>query len=139
MKLKYFTLAMAFAMALALTGCSANRDVNNSAPMSPTDTVSADQNDRPSADVGGGSQNSPDVGGTQNSPDVGGAQDDANASDDVGQNGGRSGMRSRPGVGNAIDDIGNAAGNLARGAGNAVQDVGNAIGNAAGSVGRAVG
>ena len=129
MKLKYFTLAMAFAMALALTGCSANRDVNSDAPMSPTNTVSSDQNDRPGSDVGGGSQDGSIVGDDQN----GTVNNDGTGRSITG-----SGMQGRSDVGNAIDDIGNAAGNLARGAGNAVQDAGNAIGNAANSVGRAV-
>lgn len=143
MKLKYFTLAMAFAMALVLAGCTANRDDNSAAPVPPTHTVSGDQNDRNSPEVGSGSQNDVNGGDTQNSPGMGGAQnstgvDGTGASDDVGQNNGRSGVRSRSGVGNAIDNIGEAAGDLARGAGNAVQDAGNAIGNAVGDVGRAV-
>jgi len=110
MKLKYFTLAMACAMALALTGCSANRDVDNTDPVQPTNSASASQSDRPSAGVGGGAQHSPDANGAQNSA----------------------------GMGDAIDDIGDAAGDVVQGAGNAIDDVGDAIGDAANSAGRAM-
>lgn len=115
MKLKYFALAMACAMVLALAGCSANRDVNSGAPVQPTNSASAGESGRP------GSENSPDVGGDmQNSAGVG----------DSG--------RARSGAGNVMDDIGDAAGDLARGAGNAARDVGDAIGDAANGAGRAV-
>ena len=107
MKLKYFALAMAFTMALALTGCSANRDgdVNNTAPVQPTNSVSADQNDRPSAGVGSGAQNSTGVGDA--------IDDIGDAAGDVAQ-----------GAGNAIGDVGDAIGD----AGDAVGDVANGTG-----------
>lgn len=120
MKLKYFALAMACAMVLALAGCSANRDVNSGAPVQPTNSASAGESGRPGPEAGGG-QNSPDVGGDmQNSAGVG----------DSG--------RARSGAGNVMDDIGDAAGDLARGAGNAARDVGDAIGDAVNGAGRAV-
>lgn len=120
MRMKYFALAAAFAMALGLAGCSANRDVDSAAPVPPTHSVSAGQD----------GQNSPDMGGAGNSPGM-----DGDVEDDVGA--GDSG-RARSGVGNVADDIGDAAGDLARGAGNAARDVGDAIGDAVNGAGRAV-
>lgn len=128
MKLKYFVLAMACVMALALTGCSANNDVNSTAPVTNTDSGSGGQNDRPSADIGG-AQNSADVGGgAQNSSDV----------DDDAQNSAGVGGKARSGAGSVIDDIGDAVGDTARGAGNAIGNMGDAIGDAANGAGRAM-
>lgn len=141
MKLKYFALSMAFVMAAALTGCSANRDIHNTASMPPTNSVSSDGNDRASAGVGGNVQNSADIGSAQNSASIG---------NDAAQGGGAGGTndqnndgtpdggavpngtvgRNYSGTGTVIDDIGDAAGNLARGTGNAIGDAANNIGNA---------
>ena len=106
MKLKYFALAMAFTMALAMTGCSANRDANNTASEQPSSSVPADQNDRPSSDVGSGFQSGTGVGDA--------IDDIGDAAGDVAQ-----------GAGDAIDDVGDAIG-----------DVGNAVGDAANGTGR---
>lgn len=116
MRMKYFALAAAFAMALGLAGCSANRDVDSAAPVPPTHSVSAGQD----------GQNSPDMGDAGNSPGMDGDVEDGDSG------------RARSGVGNVADDIGDAAGDLARGAGNAARDVGDAIGDAVNGAGRAV-
>ena len=144
MKVKYFALAAA--LALALTGCSANRENNSADPVQPTNSMGADRNnqtnspdirddaynsdgligDGPSAGIGGGMDNGPDTG---NDAAQGGG---AGGGDDSGVG------RSRSHVGNAVDDIGDAAGDLARGAGNVARDAGNAIGDAANDIGRAM-
>ena len=112
MKKRRFALAMAFVLALALTGCSANRD--------------GDVNPADSANNGIGSTSSPDAGGTNDLDN-----------DGLPEGSGDSQSRSNNG-GNVMDDIGDAAGDLARGAGNAVRDAGDAIGDAANDVGRAM-
>ncbi len=80
MKVKYFALAAV--LALALTGCSANRENNSADPVQPTNSMGADRNnqtnspdirddaynsdgligDGPSAGIGGGMDNGPDTG-----------------------------------------------------------------------------
>ncbi len=137
MKLKSFALSMACVMAVALTGCSANRDVNSTAPIQPTNSVSADSGDQASAGINGTIQNSANV---NNDATQGGG---AGGTNDWNNDGTPDGSIADPdrdpsGSGNVVDDIGDAAGDLARGAGNAVRDAGNAIGNAANDVGRAV-
>ena len=116
MKLKYFALFMAVVMAMALTGCSANRDKDSTASDYPANNPTSDYEDRSSAGLDDGAYYSDNVGG------------------DYGDAPGASPYHS-DGV---IDDIGDAAGDLARGAGDAVRDVGDAIGDAAGGVGRAM-
>ncbi|MCI8697732.1 MAG: hypothetical protein HFF29_01295 [Oscillospiraceae bacterium] len=116
MKLKYFALFMAVVMAMALTGCSANRDKDSAASDYPVNSPTSDYEDRSSAGLDDGAYYSDNVGG------------------DYGDAPGASPYHS-DGV---IDDIGDAAGDLARGAGDAVRDVGDAIGDAAGGVGRAM-
>lgn len=155
MKLKYFALSMAFVMAVALTGCSANRDSDSTESIRPTNTVMPDANDRSSADIDGAQSSNrvdDDIGAGSN------AQNSAYIDNDAAQGGGAGGTNDRnndgtPDSSNAgsaganrnpsetdrvIDDIGDAAGDLARGAGNAVRDAGDAIGNAANDVGRAM-
>lgn len=120
MKKRHFALAVAFVFALALTGCSANRDEEHSAPVEPTYTQPGASHTVPSggsdAMEGGG------AGGT-NDRDNNGLPDGGTVND---------------GAGNAVDDIGDAAGDLTRGAGNVIRDAGNAIGDAANGVGRAM-
>lgn len=129
MKLKYFALSMAFLMAVALTGCSANRDKDSTASSSPAQSAASDYDDRASAGMGDGAYYSDNAGGTM---------DNGHASGDYGQND-VSGGGSRPSDGGGVmDDIGDAAGDLARGAGDVARGAGNAIGNAANDVGRAM-
>ncbi len=125
MKLKYFALSMAFMMAIAMTGCSAGREDNSTAPVQPTSSASSDSGAQTSrypqassgmdndAAEGGG------AGGT-NSPNSDGLPD------------------SSSGISSAVDDIGDAAGDLARGAGNVARDAGSAIGSAANDAGSAM-
>lgn len=133
MKLKHFVLSMAVVMAVALTGCSAGRESNSTAPVDPTNTnsMTSDYDSRASANndygAGGGSGAGLDD-GTYPSGAVGGDNADGHVSDNYYQNN----VSGTPSNGdNVIDDIGDAAGDLARGAGNA-------IGNAANDVGRAM-
>lgn len=125
MKLKSLFFAMVFVMAMALTGCSASREDNGTASAAPTN--SAGVND-----------------GAYYSDNVGAGQNDGHVSDDyyqnnVSGNGGNPANRGNSSNGeNVMDDIGDAAGDLARGAGNVVRDAGDAIGDAAGNVGRAM-
>ena len=121
MKKRSFALAMAFALALALTGCSADRVGNT---LSPSHNVGSDSgvyetNDGNDAFEGGG------AGGT-NDRDNDGRPDSGGDSDD------------QSGVGQAVDDIGRAAGDVARGVGDAARDAGDAIGDAVDNVGRAM-
>lgn len=145
MKLKSFALSMACVMAVTLTGCSANRDTNSTAPTQPSNSVPADNGDRASAGINGTDQNSAGIDDARHSSSV---QNSANVGNDAAQGGGAGGTNDRnndgnpdrvpSNSGNMVDDIGDAAGDLARGAGNAVRDAGNAIGNAANDVGRAM-
>ena len=152
MKLKFFAVAMAFVMAVALTGCFAGRE-ESSSPVEPTNSVSSDSGSRASAVVGSDARNSAGVGSdARNSAGVDDIRNSADVGNDAAQGGGAGGTndldndgvpdgsagRSRAGVGRAVDDIGDAAGDLARGAGNAVRDVGDAVGDAVSDVGRAV-
>ena len=142
MKLKFFAVAMAFVMAVALTGCFAGRE-ESSSPVEPTNSVSSDSGSRASAGVGSDARNSAGVDDIRNSADVGndaaqgGGAGGTNDLDNDGVPDGSAG-RSRSGVGRAVDDIGDAAGDLVRGAGNAVREVGDAVGDAVSDVGRAV-
>lgn len=147
MKKRRFALAMAFVLALALTGCSANREGDTN-PME-TANNAAGSND--------GVQNSQNVGGVQNGDDgndalQGGGAGGTNDLDNDGLPEGSGDSQSRSWTNNSnsqsqsrsnnggsvMDDIGRAAGDLTRGAGNAVRDAGNAIGNAANDIGRAI-
>lgn len=137
MKLKSFALSMACVMAVALTGCSANRNTNSAAPTQPVNSAAADSGDRASAGIDDARHSS----NVQNSAGVG---------NDAAQGGGAGGTNDRnndgtpdgtldpTNSGNLVDDIGDAAGDLARGAGNVARDAGNAIGNAANDAGRAL-
>lgn len=125
MKVKYFALAAA--LALALTGCSANRESNSADPVQPTNSMGADRNNQTnSPDIRDDAYNSDGLIGDGPSAGIGGGMDDSGVG------------RSRSHVGNAVDDIGDAAGDLARGAGNVARDAGNAIGDAANDIGRAM-
>lgn len=136
MKKRRFALAMAFVLALALTGCSANREGGTNPMETPSNAVGSND----------GVQNTHNVGGTQNGTDgndamLGGGAGGTNDLDNDGlpEGSGDSQSRSRTNNGGSVmDNIGRAAGDLTRGAGNAVRDAGNAIGNAANDVGRAV-
>lgn len=131
MKQKYFALVMAFAMAAALTGCSAGRNDNNAGHVSPTNSLTPDYDDRASAGVGG-AQNSAGLNNdAAQGGGAGGTNYDQNNVDGTGIN---------PSDGDdLIDDIGDAAGDLTRGVGNAARNAGNAVGNAARNAGSAVG
>lgn len=142
MKKRRFALAMAFVLALALTGCSANRE-NNSDPVAPSNDVSESHNGgQNSANMGDAAGNSPGISDSAGGNDAmqgGGAGGTNDVDNDGLPEGGDSQSRSRSNSGgNVMDDIGDAAGDLARGAGNAVRDAGDAIGNAANDVGRAM-
>lgn len=142
MKQRRFALTMALVFALALAGCSANRE-ENSSPVEPTHGV---QN---TPGTGGDAQNSPGMnGGVEHSPGMNGGNNGNDAMDGGGAGGtndqnndGR--PDSSAGVGgqdgdSVMDDIGDAAGDLARGAGDVVRGAGDAIGDAANDVGRAM-
>ena len=130
MKQKYFALVMAFAMALALTGCSAGRNDNN-AEVQSTNSMTSDAGDRASAGVGD-AQNSAGLNNdAAQGGGAGGTNYDQNNVDGTGMN---------PSDGDdVIDDIGDAAGDLTRGVGNAARSAGNAVGNATRNAGNAVG
>ena len=131
MKLKHFVLFMAVMMAVALTGCSAGRESNSMAPVDPTNSMTSDYDSRASAnnDYGAGADSGAGLNdGSYPSSAVGGSSSDGHVSDDYYQNN----VSGAPSNGdNVIDDIGDAAGDLARGAGNV-------IGNAANDIGRAM-
>lgn len=136
MKLNYFALSMAAVMAMALAGCSAGRENDNNVSDYPTNSVTSDYDDRASAGMDDSEYYSDNVGGGQD--------DEGHVSDDYYQNN-VSGNGGNPANGgnssngnNVMDDIGDAAGDLARGAGNVVRDAGDAIGDAANDVGRAM-
>ena len=131
MKQKYFALVMAFAMAVALTGCSAGRNENSAKPIQPDSSVTSDDGDRASAGVGD-AQNSAGLNNdAAQGGGAGGTNYDQNNVDGTGMN---------PSDGDdVIDDIGDAAGDLTRGVGNAARSAGNAVGNATRNAGNAVG
>ena len=117
MKKRSFALAMAFALTLGLTGCSASREDNT---LEPSHSVAGSHNDARNTDglddgndafEGGG------AGGT-NDRDNDGHPDSGAGSDD------------RSGVGRAVDDIGRDAEDLARGAGDAIGDAVDNVGRA---------
>ena len=138
MKVKY--LALAAVLALALTGCSANREDNSADPVQPTNSVGADRDGYVTPGMDGDAYNSDGLIGNGPSAGVGGGMDGSlGTGSDAAQGGGAGGMgRSRSHTGNVVDDIGDAAGDLARGAGNAVRDACDAIGDAANDIGRAM-
>ena len=113
MKKRSFALAAAFMLALALTGCSASREVN------PSHGVTGDHSDGYGADNGNDALQGGGAGGTNDRNNDG--LPDASS-----------------GVGRVADDIGRAADDVARGAGDAVRDAGDAIGDAVDGVGRAM-
>ena len=127
MKKRSFALAMAFLLALALTGCSAGRVGNTVAPSHGVYGSDSDarNSDGTGADDGNDAFQGGGAGGT-NDQNNDGLPDSSIGADD------------QSGVGQAADDIGRAAGDLARGAGNVVRDAGDAIGDAADNVGRAM-
>ena len=128
MKLKYFALPMAFIMAASLTGCSADRD--GVASEQPSSSVSSDYSGRASAGVDDGVRNSAYVGDAPNSAGINdGIQNSANVDNDAAYGGGAGGTNDYNNdgipdgsVGDAVDDIGEAAGDLSRGLGNAARD-----------------
>lgn len=127
MKQKYFALAAACAVALALTGCSAGRNDNSAEPVAPTNSLTADSNDRASAGVPNDAAQGGGAGGTNAKPENSYHQNNV------------PGSESMPSDGDGlVDDIGDAAGDVARGAGDMVRGAGNAIGDAAGDVDRAM-
>ncbi len=134
MKVKY--LALVAVLALALTGCSANREDNSADPVQPTNSVGADRDGYVTPGMDGDAYNSDGM--IDNGPSAG-MDGRLGTGGDAAQGGGAGGVgRSRSHTGNVVDDIGDAAGDLARGAGNAVRDVGDAIGDAANDIGRAM-
>ena len=140
MKMKYFALAMAVVLTMALTGCSAGRD-ENSAPMEPSSGVSSDPDSRNSAGVNTASPSASSS--VDNDALNGGGAGGTNDLDDDGMpdnspSTGTDQSRSRSRGGDVLDDIGDAAGDVLQGAGNVARDAGDAIGDAANSVGRAV-
>lgn len=134
MKLKLFVLSMACVMAAALVGCSAGRDDDSATSEQPTNSMFTDQNDRASTRPDYDANHSDSMDDAYQSDGM----DDYYNNGDYGQNDDYGAGRSRTGRNNAVDDIGDAAGDLVRGAGNAVRDAGDAIGDAANNVGRAV-
>lgn len=137
MKQRRFALAMAIVFALALAGCSANRE-ENSAPVEPAGNAPGG-NVQHTPDAGGDAQNSPGMNGGSNGNDAmeGGGAGGTNDLDNNGQPDGAAGTGGQDGD-SVIDDIGDAAGDLARGAGDVVRGAGDAIGDAANDVGRAM-
>lgn len=135
MKTKYFALAVALILAVALTGCSAGRE-ENSAPMTPSSGVSGNPDSRNSAGVNTASPSaSSNVG---NDALNGGGAGGTNDLDNDGTPDGSAGVQGRSRGGSALDDVGDAAGDVLRGAGDIARDAGNAIGNAANDVGSAM-
>ena len=131
MKLKSLFFAMAFVMAVALTGCSAGRDDNSAAPVNPTNSVSVDNNAGSSAGMDDNAQGSAGLASANPSGGADGVQGGGTAGNNY-YNDSVTGNGSHPPKSSgAMDDIGNAAGDAAR-------SVGDAIGNAANGVGRAM-
>ena len=91
MKLKFFAVAMAFVMAVALTGCFAGRE-ESSSPVEPTNSVSSDSGSRASAGVGSDARNSAGVGSdARNSAGVDDIRNSADVGNDAAQGGGAGG------------------------------------------------
>lgn len=136
MKQRRFALAMALVFALALAGCSANRE-ENSSPVEPTHTVSGGVQNTPNS--GGDAQHSPGMNGGSSGNDAmdGGGAGGTNDQNNDGRPDSSAGVGGQDGD-SVMDDIGDAAGDLARGAGDVVRGAGDAIGNAANDVGRAM-
>lgn len=134
MKKRHFALVLAFVFALALTGCSANRE-SNSDPVGPDNSVAGSHD---------GMQNSAGIGGSADGNDgmqgggAGGTNDLDNDGLPDGSAAGDPNRNDSHTDGDIIDDIGDAAGDLAKGAGDVVRDAGDAIGDAANDVGRAM-
>ena len=128
MKLKHFVLAMAIVMAVALTGCSAGRESNSTAPVNPTNSMTSDYDSRVSANSDYGTGSSAGLGDSAYpSSAVGDKDANGHVSDDYYQNN----VTGAPSNGNSvIDDIGDAAGDLVQGAGNAIDDAANGVGRA---------
>lgn len=139
MKTKYFALAVAFILAVALTGCSAGRE-ESSAPMTPSSGVSGNPDSRNSAGVNTASPSvSSGVGNDALNGGGAGGTNDLNNDGVPDDNAGSSAQsRGRSWGGDALNDVGDAAGDVLRGAGNIARDAGNAIGNAANDVGNAM-
>ena len=122
MKKRSFALTMAFALSLALAGCSAGREDNTMDPshsLTGSDSGVYETNGGNDAFEGGG------AGGTNDRDNDG--RPDASA-----------GIDDQSGAGQAVDDIGRAAGDLARGAGDVARDAGDAVGDAVDDIGRAI-
>ncbi len=127
MKLKFFALSMACVMAVGLAGCSANRDPGGTDSEQPSSSVS-DSGDRASEGVGGSAQGSHGFAGAQSGTGINhGAGDDAAQGGGAGGTDDASRSGSPSGGSGLIDDIGDAAGDLARGAGDAIGDVADGI------------
>ena len=121
MKKRSFALAMAFVLALALTGCSAGREGHTAQPSRNVhDSDGARSSARPGADDKNDAFQGGGAGGTND------WNSDGLPSDTAGVDGRDSG---RSDVGQAVDDIG-------RDAGDVVRDAGDAIGDAVDDVGR---
>lgn len=126
MKLKYFALSMALSMAVVLTGCSADRDINDTASEQPSNSVSSDYGGRASAQVDDNARNSAYVGSVPNSAGINDdVRNSAGVGNDAAYGGGAGGTNDynndgRPdgSVGDVMDDIGEAADDL----GNAARD-----------------
>lgn len=162
MKKSVIAWTAALTLALALTGCSADRSTNSDdmgAGSSPS--VNSDDPARGSAGIGSedGRESAlptPDVNDAENGGGAGGTNDvdndgrpesrnQANAYDQT--HGGiddeghivDNGANNGGGVGGTMDDVGNAVGDAARGIGNGVGDVARGAGNAIRDAGNAVG
>ncbi len=119
MKARYFAIAAALMLSVALMGCSADRkDPMHSQDLRPSASVpgTTAPNDAMSGGGAGGTNDQNNDGRPDATPD---------ASDRVSGDG-------------IIDDIGDAAGDLIEGAGDGLEDAGDAVGDAAGRVGRAM-
>ncbi len=125
MKARYFMIAAALTLSVALAGCSAGKD-----------TPTHSQDVRPSASMPGNTGN----GGMMESavPNDGTMGGGAGGTNDLNNDGTPDAM---PGVSEQVgsgilDDIGDAAGDLMDDIGNGMENAGDAIENGAGSAGR---
>ena len=118
MKKRCFALMMAFALALALAGCSAGREGNT---MAPSHSVTGSDSGVYETDNGNDAFEGGGAGGTNDRDNDG--QPDISADPDAGQ---------------AVDDIGRDAGDVARDAGDAVGDAVDGVGDVVNDVGRAI-
>ena len=110
MKKRSFALVSTFALALALTGCSASRESNTAQP---SHSVAGSDSGVYETDGGNDALQGGGAGGTNDRNNDGLPDGSAGFDDQSGND---------SGVGQAADDIGRAAGDLAHDAGDAIGD-----------------